>query len=227
VEQQTSLNLSVLRKLICKRDLAESDIVHMMVPIRVLMEEYKLQSQYEYLNLYCNWVVHPTLSHSIVCLRVLEDLTDLLVEHTSPPSQQGYKNGTWINDWHAGVNEALGIPKVRYNIIDLFTQFDLPCDGFKDRQIWKSFALLLISCLFDRKLEFPVLKRIERKPKVKEIYDSIHRKAKGNPKYAISKVSFQPRESVPVSDPRFDVYWRLETDAGIALVGPLCLVDSP
>ena len=82
-------NLSELKQLIGKPILGKSDIVHLMVLSRVVMEENRLQSTYPYLNLYCNWAVHPKLSQSLVCLQVLENLTDILLKYTDTMPHPG------------------------------------------------------------------------------------------------------------------------------------------
>jgi hypothetical protein len=218
---EKSVNLCELEKLISKPLLIGSDIVHMMVLIRVLMEEHNLQSKYRYLNLYCNWVVHPKLSQSVVCLRILEDLTDVLIKYTSLPPEHEFRHGSFIDDLHAEVNEALGIQKLRSDILNLFADFSLPGDGLRNSDVWKDFSLLLISNLFERTVEFPEVVDIARHKRVRAIYDSIHRKARGNPKYAVSKFSFLSRDRVPRPYPNIDVYWCIETDAKVSIQGPL------
>ncbi len=223
--KHSSVNLSELEKLINKSLLKKSDIVHMMVLIRILMEEHKLQNKYSHLNLYCNWVVHPKLSKSLVCLQVLENLTKILVKFTSLPQDYKFKHGSFGDDLHAEVNEGLGIQMLRDDIINFFAQFHLPSDGFRNPKVWKDFSLLLISNLFERPLEFPEAEEIANHKGVKKIHDSIHRIANGNPKYAVSRFSFLYRDKVPKPNIKFDIYWCIETDAKVSIQGPLCLFD--
>jgi hypothetical protein len=44
-------------KYITKNDLCAS-----MIHFRIVIEENNLQEKYKYLNLYCNWLVHPQIS---------------------------------------------------------------------------------------------------------------------------------------------------------------------
>jgi len=100
--------LSELNILLNKSPLYRSDIVNIISQIRNLLEKHNLKSEYQALNLYSNWTFHPQLTGSIVCYKILEQLTDILIQHDTG-------NPKII----AEVMNILLIPELRNTFIDL------------------------------------------------------------------------------------------------------------
>lgn len=169
--------LQELRKLFGQAGLSKSDMINVMSQTRILIEENRLQSDYPYLNLYCNWCLHSKLKRSITCYRILEKITEILVNHNAPNAR--------IHE----VSNAISIPKLRKDFIGLFEKFQLPTVIFQDRNIWKSIFGIISSIILDRPIEFPSPKQLSKKHKVKAIYDSMHKIATGTD-LAVRQFSF-------------------------------------
>lgn len=205
-----STALKELKRLLNHHALSTSDMINFMSQVRILIEENNFQSKYKFLNLYCNWTLHSKISGSIVCYKILEQLTDILL-------LQEATNKTII---HREISNIISIPGLRKNFIDLFNEFNLPVTMFTNRAIWKNTFGMIAFILFDRSLEFPPMKEILRKPKIKAIYDSIQNKSKGT-FLAVRRFSF----FVP---DRKILHWKIEaTKERAYIVGKVAFpIDS-
>ncbi len=213
-----------IKNLLDKGVLQKSDIVHLMTLFRVLLEEEKIQKEYPYLNLYSTWVVHPELTRNITCLRVLVDLTTIL--SVPDPKAQKLVGAPWVNYLHFRINEALGLPQLRKNIIETEKRFGLPISRLPIDSVWKNFALILISCIFERPIKLP--DEAKKNKRTKEIYGSIQKLSNNDPRKEVVEIVFLPREKAatfgnnPVYLPNnCDIYWCLTTSIGSFILGPL------
>ncbi len=175
--------LQELRSLLGQTGLSKSDMINIMSQTRIVIEENRLQADYPYLNLYCNWCLHSRLKGSITCYRILEKITEILVNHNAPNAR--------IHE----VSNVISIPRLRKDFIGLFEKFQLATMIFQDRNIWKSIFGIISSIILDRPIEFPGPKQLSKKPKVKAIYDSMHKIATGTD-LAVRRFSFTTEGSL-------------------------------
>lgn len=214
--------LSELNILLNKSPLYRSDIVNVISQIRILLEKHNLKSKYQALNLYCNWTFHPQISGSIVCYRILEQLTDILIQHDTGNPQI-----------IAEVMNTLLIPELRNDFIKFCKHFKLPTVHFTEQSNWEGILGLIIYNLIDRPLEFPNMEKLSKRKrlseydqKVKTIYDSIRNKAKGT-HLTVKRFSFfLPTPEILNRSDYIKSYentllWKIETDIeGAHIISP-------
>lgn len=213
--------LNELNILLNRSPLSRSDIVNIISQIRILLEEHNLKSKYQALNLYCNWTFHPQVSGSIVCYKILEQLTDILIQHDTG-------NPKIITE----VMNILLIPELRNDFIKFCKHFKLPTVHFTEHSNWEGILGLIIYNLIDRPLEFPNMDRLSKKKRlsvidkrVKFIYESIQNKAKGT-HLAVKRFSFfllTPEILNKSDDIKFyknTLLWKIETDKEVPIIGP-------
>jgi len=213
-----------LKNLLGKGFLQKSDIVHLMTLYRVQLEGEKIQREYPYLNLYSTWIVHPELTRSLICLKVLVDLTSIIC--VPDPIAQKVKGVPWTYHFHFRVNKALGLLQLRKDIIEIESKFGLPKTKIPEDKVWRDFVLILISCIYERPIRLP--EETKRDKLTKKIYDSIQELSGNDPKKEIIEIVFLPREEAALlSNNRInlpnnlEIYWRLKTSIGSFILGPL------
>ena len=214
--------LNELNILLNRSPLSRSDIVNIMSQIRILLEEHNLKSKYKALNLYCNWTFHTKISGSIACYKILEQLTDILIQHDTG-------NPKIITE----VTNILLIPELRNDFTELCKHFNLPTIHFTVQSNWEGILGLIIYNLIDRPLELPDMDRLSKKKRlsaldkrVKSIHDSIQNKAKDT-HLAVKRFSFfllTPEILNKSNDIKFyknTLLWKIETDKeGAHIISP-------
>lgn len=91
-ELWTTLNLS-----------SSSEITHLFVNIRVLLEGNNLKTEFYTLNLYCNWLVHSKLDNS--SCKLIEELKNKIKEHFETK-----------NDFNYVISELLGLKNLKNDL---------------------------------------------------------------------------------------------------------------
>lgn len=191
----------------------KSDIVNIMINFRLFLEKNKIQLQYKYLNLYCNWVVHNEISQSQTAFNILELLTDSMINHNS-----GKDNFKWIND---AIIEGLGFHNVQSEIIEIGKRFSADFKIIENNIFWRRFGATLLKILIDRPIIFP--KNIINR-KTKNIYDSICKKAKASGSLVNGVISIKLVE--------YDkkICWSIETletkNTTINIIGPMAIITK-
>jgi hypothetical protein len=74
----------------------ESDVVHALVEIRKLLEQADEKGKYGWLNLFCNWAVHPKLDKG----KAIDEILQILEGGLARISLVDV--GTFNRDWKAG-----------------------------------------------------------------------------------------------------------------------------
>jgi hypothetical protein len=226
-------NLNDLRRLLEQDYLNTNAIVNMMVLIRKLLEEQKLKKDYPFLLLYSNWTVHWSIDRDEDCLKLLANLTDVLVTLQTLRKWKVNKDGglTWNADdaMNTQVNTSLGISQLRNEFIKLFTNLNLPSDGFENTKRWEIFCKILSRNLVEQVIRFPIdLPKASRK--IKQILATIEVKTKGDKDKQVVKFSLVPSSQIPNKilqsrDKSIDIFFQMETAAGIYFVGPFWISE--
>lgn len=196
-----------------KSNWTPDNILRIMTAFRHILEEKKLQSKYPFLNLYCDWVLHPEISRSPVGLKILEFLTDTMIAQNSNP-----KKSKWIND---AINEILSLHKLKENIEALCDELNISKNVLINKENWKKFVQLLIVYELQKK---PIKFSASLKGKAKSIYDSIQQKAnKSGHKYnAILGISFTIYQE--------NICWKIDTAESIQkeqiILGNVVIIDQ-
>ncbi|MEW5956681.1 MAG: hypothetical protein AB1801_03080 [Chloroflexota bacterium] len=207
-----SRTISELNSALDQPILTTNDMASIIARIRVLIEGNRLQNEYPFLNLYCNWTLHTELSQSLVYLKMLEDLTDLFIQQMELEKQYGTSD---LNFIHLGVRKILGIPSLRNEFVNLCKRFNLPDVAFSDPVNWKGVFGLILDNLIDRPIQFPEDGKMRKNKKIQAIYDAIESKTKNYPKLAVCKFWFTVRD-----DPNPNtVYWCVETTFPVSFTG--------
>lgn len=155
--------VSELENIFTKK-LDTSTLVHAMSNFRLILEKERLQSEFPTLNLYCNWILHDSISASLTAFRILEDLTDSMISHNSDTGTK------WISD---AVVEGLRLHRLQIEILKLADQYGIGIEMIREYFYWKAFVRILLGKLKGRPLLFPE----NPKKKVKTIYERIVTKA--------------------------------------------------
>jgi len=159
------ISFSEIQRLLGQNDLSKSDVVNLMTQLRICLESADRKQQFRYLNMYCNWTVHPQLSQSAPAFEVLESLADTLVGHPNAPGSPGF---------FKDVTKSLLFDELRDDCRNFATEFAIPVTFCTDAGIWYEFVKMIISILLERTLEFPDPARM--RPNVRAIYDRIEQK---------------------------------------------------
>jgi hypothetical protein len=222
VERRLKRCLTELRRLTSKPSWGPSEIVDFMVASRVVMEDKGLQKTYAYLNLYCNWVVHPRLSETVVCLQVLERLTDVLVKYAGSDIEPEYKYGSFLKAFQQDVRASLGLRALKGEVLDFLSHFELPDGGLRSPAVWKDFCGSMLWKLVGRSIEFPGEGQSAKRKGLRRIRESIHFRTGGNPRLGVKRFCFAEGKV-----PRLNVviFWEVETELGVRVVGPLTDMD--
>ena len=125
------------------------DACFLMVQARHLVEESQNSEQYRVIKFYADWVVHPELTRSRVCLETLKDITRVIVDNWNPTGP----------DMTTQVSQVIGIPTLRRELTALFRENKLPLQTFEYFENWKGFVGFFIWLLIDKPIGFPEVAR--------------------------------------------------------------------
>lgn len=196
-----------LKGLLLRTNWAENDILRIITSLRHIIENQELQYKYKYLNLYCNWVLHPEISKSTTAFEILELLTDSIIAHNKNPLE-----GKWLND---AIIEGLSLHKLLEDIINLCKELHF-VNVLEDFGNWKKFASMLICELIDKPIKFP--KVISNKT-IANIYNSIQTKDSDNAVLGISFIIENDK-----------ICWRIDTkitiEKNITFIGPMAIINQ-
>ncbi|KFJ43823.1 hypothetical protein IBE48_08595 [Francisella philomiragia] len=201
-----------LEQILLPSRLSTSGVVHAMSNMRLIINKKKLESKYNILNLYCNWILHDSITASNTALRILERLTDSMILHNAGDESK------WIND---SIVEGFNIHTLQQEMIFLADELNIEIVGLlKTKSYWKDFVRILIKKLIGRPLKFPD----KPKYKAKEIQDSIISKTvkSGSDANGVLSICFIKHNN--------SIFWKMETIAtkkkSINLIGPMSIVTQ-
>lgn len=181
-----------IQALLKQERLSKSDVVNLLSQTRILIESRSLQNKFRLLNLYCNWTLHPKLSGSVIIYKIMDQLTDILLQHHAE------KN----NIIHE-VSNIISISGLRTDFISLYKKTKIPTNIFNRRSSWKELFGMICGILEERPLRFPEGKILAKNNKAKQIYDKIHQKA-GKEGLAVKEFCF-------IIEKR-KIYWQIITN---------------
>jgi hypothetical protein len=206
-------SLNEIHTIISLGKLSKSEVLTIMVNLRVFLEENSGKDDYPIIKLYCNWIVHSKINASYDAFKILEMLTDSLILHDN-----GSESGKWIND---AIIEGLGLHKLQLELLEFNKKHPCGFEFVSDFENWKSFASILVYSLIDRPITFP--EKLTNK-KYKRIYNDIETKslAIGSLVYAVVYLEFIKYED--------RIYWEIKTlmtiKKGVKIVGPLSIITQ-
>lgn len=195
-------------RLLGQDKLSQSDVVSLMTQFRVCLEAQELKRSYPDLMLYCNWIVHPALSHSPQALQVIVSIADAIVRHPKAPNSPGF---------YDDVTRAFRFENFREDCIRFSSILTISDVLFSNRSLWDEFIKLVIRILVERPLEFPDPDRLPKNLKpifqeMQEIWTSTFVNTIG-----IRRVSF----TLGTDEPKGSVFWNLDL-----IPGPTCKSTS-
>lgn len=180
-------------------------VLAFMTEIRELLELKKLQSKYRFLNFYCNWCLHPSLSGSNTIYLILEQITDHFLTETEIGSKFIHR-----------VNTLLSMEKLRKEMLEILASEHIPDFWISINENWHGFRQRLLSNIVQKPIQFPPdmdaeaakLARGETVPqhleKAAEVYLRIKNKSRG-----LGAVKLYLDDKVE-GKKQGDVYWEVE-----------------
>ena len=233
-----SKNVSELQAIFSQGHENLNAVVHVMVLVRKLLEENELKKIYPSLAFYSDWTVHWALDRNEVSLRLLLNLTKVLVH--LPFLKKWKENDDGGLTWNADealaveVNKCLGIAELKKEFVALFTAYKVPVDSFTDTEKWCCFSTLLVKNLIEQSIKFPAdidksLAKI-KKQQPEQIYYDILQASKGDLEKQVVKFSLVPRMQIPegftkIRDAKTDIWFQMETKSGHYFVGPFWITE--
>lgn len=121
------------------------DLCFLMVQARHLIERADAPDHYRAAGFYADWVVHTALDRSVVSFEMLRDITSLLVSNLNPTSPQLTRE----------ISRLIGLPRLRAELIRLFSENRLPTVVFDYYDNWKGFVSFLLWFIAGQPIRFP------------------------------------------------------------------------
>lgn len=216
--------ISKIQSIIQRGFLKESDIFQLMGFIRVLIEKEKTKVDFPYLYMYATWLAHSELDRDPTCLKVLVELTRVF--SVNDPISKNLEGLLFVEYLHRRINAALGLPNLREEMIIILDRLGFSDCNLKHNKNWKDFALILISCLYERPIKLPNNMGDNKIAKV--THSSIKKLSKGDPSKEIVELTFihKSKLQIPLSQQstKIDIYWRLRNTKGAFIIGPLQII---
>lgn len=208
---------SEAEKVLSQNQWSTADVTHLMSQFRQIIENENIKEEYKYLNLFCNWTLHPKISGSNTAFRILDLINTSLINSNIDP-----QNSKWIND---AIIEGLSLHKLNEDIINLCIQFDINSgQQFNDLQKWRELGYILVGILEDKPIIFPDNLR----GTVLNLYNQIEANtinAHGNDDMMPIGIKFTTHEQVPNQ-----FLWQLLTkdsvNRNITIVGPIAFINQ-
>ena len=162
-------------------DLSESQVCHLMVLIRKLMERINIKESLV-LRFFCDWAVHIEMNRTPT-LEIIKKLNNLMA------NLKGCGNNNLIITLVSGV---ISFNELKKEITTLFKKARIPIGGLEDVYYWKRFVSLLTEILRDCPL------RIPEEP-TKKIDKQIIQEIKNNPlKQNHSIIQVSVKDGIPL-----------------------------
>ena len=127
------------------RTMTVSDVSYTMSLTRQVLEKNRLKNQYQLLNFYCNWCLHPELTKSMHCYWILEQIADALVVYADQNP----------NDFTKRISEIISFKNLKQEINALYKEKRIPRFLFKIPENWHRFITLLIQTVKEKPIKFP------------------------------------------------------------------------
>ncbi|MBS5907304.1 MAG: hypothetical protein KIC84_08760 [Dysgonomonas mossii] len=188
-----------------------------MTNFRQLLEENNLKEKYQILNLYCNWTLHTNITQSISAYRMLERISDALIQYGVGEYEEGRVSDIVI--------ETIALHELFEEIMDLSKKYQIEASvKFQNIDTCYLFTGELLLILLEKPLIIDY-NSIKRNKKLEKIGVRIYKKCldqKASPDYYLV-LGF----AFVISDNKIN--WRLITkytvNNNISLVGKVVLVD--
>lgn len=212
------LIISRINRVLSQDKWTESDVYNVMANLRQLLEAENLKDKFQILNLYCNWTLHVSLKQSVAAYRMLERISDALINYGAGLYEEGHFSDIVV--------EGIALHKLLEEIVDLGMMYKIPsAEKFKDIDKAYFFVGELLIILLGKPLIIDS-NSLKSNKKLDRIAYEIYRKSfkqTGDPeKYMVIGFSFVFFEN--------KIYWRLMTRYSmknkIDLVGKLVFVDQ-
>jgi hypothetical protein len=121
-----------------------NNVKALMTYLRELLEANGVKQTFPVLNFYCNWSVHSELTASAVAFDLLFTLTRVICEHNANRAASG--------DLWAQINAAVGISRLRGELVVFLKSLNIPTEKFATDDYWRGFATLLFQKLKEKPL---------------------------------------------------------------------------
>jgi hypothetical protein len=128
--------------LISKNELDGYYIGQFFSLIRQVIEFEELEDNYQVLNFYCNWCLHPELGRNPGVAKMISKISDSLDKHANGDP------GKFVDS----VNDAISFRELRNEIIDLLKTHGLEFPILESRSQWKGILNLIFENISDKKL---------------------------------------------------------------------------
>jgi hypothetical protein len=155
-----------LNKHMGKCPATESDVVYALVQIRKLLEQSDEKGSYCWLNLFCNWVVHPKLDKG----KAVDGILEVLEEGLTRTSV--FDASTFDRDGKAG--EVLSFDLFRAELVEFCSANELTTLWVNE--CWRQFLALYAEVVKDCPL---IIRQLEADKKLRKVVltasDSSHR----------------------------------------------------
>jgi hypothetical protein len=144
-------DLSTLKKHLAIGIIQENDIIPIMTIIRNELENNNEKQNYKFLNLFCNWCVHPKITRSMEAFEMIELLTEAIAKYNQ-------SEGKSISNCIKTICESF-----YYDLKTFFIVNGLNLRFFDDTKPHMPFFFLVIKVIVNRPIEMPDEKFIEKK----------------------------------------------------------------
>ena len=210
--------ISRINRVLSQDKWTESDIYNAMTNLRQLLESENIKDKYQILNLYCNWTLHVSLKQSVAAYRMLERISDALINYGVGVYEEGHFSDAVI--------EGIALHKLLEEIVDIGVRYEIhSAEKFKDVDKAYLFVGELLIVLLGKPLIIDDDSLRGNKKLNKIAYNIYHKSLNqtGDPeRYIVIGFSFIFHEN--------KIFWRLMTKYSmrnnINLIGKLILVDQ-
>lgn len=211
------IHLQRLQLILSNSSWSEDSILRAMSSFRHIIEEKGIQKEYEYLNLYCNWTLHPEIDKSSKGFDILQSLSNAFTEHNSNPN--GPK---WIGDQ---VIESLSLHKLKEDIERFCDELKINKELISSKEGWEQFVtFLIINELQNKPIKIP--EELGKKMGIK-ITESL-KDENDNTVLEISYILFDFVDKNNQSTRK--ICWNIVTPTtkrkNITLLGPIAIIDQ-
>ena len=171
-------DLSSLRKHLERGNIVGNDFIAIITIVRNQLETSNQKGKYKWLNLFCNWCVHPKLSASLISIEVINSFLQALFQSemkytdTLPDFSLKYESDVeHLSKFFDSIFNEL-----RHELISFFVLFQLEYRFFEIEKVYARFLILLLNVIKSRPLYVPENKFLEKKPKKKREIEEVSKR---------------------------------------------------
>lgn len=179
------------------------DAIPFLSVIRNELELSDKKSNYKWLNLLCNWSLHPSISTSMVAVEIVQLFLDSLIKY-----DLGEDNSV------KSFNDEI-INNIRNDLIQFLHVLDIDVHFLKDDSVFFNIFSYFLSVIYDRPLEIPSISYIEKKKsRIKRVS-----RIEGSIKKITNKECMVTGLKIKIDSNK--LYWQLSTSIYILISIPL------